>query len=127
MRDVPVAADDGVAIGQRRHPVRQRGHEPLLLELAVGAGLTGLDVDARDGQPVDIDLHVTPVKRVGAQVPHEFDRMPAQHRNAVAALEISARRSQMPAVRERRAKRGGELVVVGPRLLQAHHVGPRLG
>ena len=25
------------------------------------------------------------------------------------------------------AERAGELVVVGPRLLQAHHIGPRLG
>src|SRR4051812_12106999 len=52
VRDVPIATDHRVTIGQRGHPVRECGHEALLLELAVGASLAGLDVDARDSQPV---------------------------------------------------------------------------
>ena len=79
VRDVPVATNHGIAIGQRCHPVRERRHEPLLLELAVGAGLTGLDVDARDCQPVDVDLQHSGREartRRHCQIPHRPDRMP---------------------------------------------------
>ena len=61
--DVPVSAQHGVAAagGQLRHPLGQRGHEPFLLHLTVGAGLPGVHVEAAHSNPGNLDFQVTAV------------------------------------------------------------------
>ena len=62
---VPVAADHRVArrVPQHRHPLGDRRHEPFLLPLPLGIGLTRGEVDARDGQVPDVDLEVSPMRK----------------------------------------------------------------
>jgi hypothetical protein len=116
MRDIPVAAHDGLAArgGQLCHPRRKTGHEALLLELTIGTGLAGLDVEAGHGQTRRIGLHVTAVgaELVGVHQPRRLDRIPREDRNTAAPLDMRFGRREVPTVSQDRRK--GRRVGVPP-------------
>ena len=83
----------------------ERGHESLLLELARRVRLSGLDVDAGHRRITDVDFDVAAMQRELFQPcsnPYVGDRPTAEHRNAVAALQMCVGRGKMPAIGQRR-------------------------
>ncbi|GAA4988581.1 hypothetical protein GCM10025734_14300 [Kitasatospora paranensis] len=132
--DVPVAADQHLAAvlggpaAQRVQVDDELRHEAFLLVLALGADLAGRQVEAGDGQAREVDLGVAAraVELGGAEADGRPLRLPArEHGDTGAALGGGRRPDRVPPVEL--ADLGGDLLLLGPDLLEADHVGLRAG
>jgi len=109
VRDIPVATEHRVdaRCGQGSHPRGEAGHEALLLELTIGAGLTGLDVQARHGHTCGIGLQIASVRAEFNRIhqPCRIDRIAREDGDTTAPLDVRLGGHQLPSIGQRGRQR----------------------